>query len=173
DSTVNNIRSRLLSAVQGRGVGVTSEFEFLFQAGIKIGSGAKLEFDRDRFREALEADPEGIEQLFAASRLAPRNPIEIAPGVTVNNTGRDTYTELGVPGVIADLVKSFTDSVDGLLTTKSKSIDSAIDLQEGRIDQYDAILASKRARLEAQFLAMEKAIAQLQTQSSALTNFGG
>lgn len=173
DSTVNNVRSRLLSAVQGRGVNVSSEFEYLFQVGVKIGTGAKIEFDRDQFREALEADPEGVEQLFSASRLAPRNPIEIAPGITVNNTDRDSYSELGVPGVIADLVKTFTDSVDGLLTTKNKSIDSAIDLQEGRIDQYDLLLASKRSRLEAQFLAMERAIAQMQTQSSALTNFGG
>lgn len=170
DNTVNNVRSRLLSSVQGRGVGIESEFEFLFQVGIRIGSGAKLEFDRDRFREALEQDPEGVEQLFSASRLAPREPIELAPGVTVNNTEDDTYTELGVPGVLANLVKDFTDSIDGLLTTKNKSIDSAIDLQESRIEQFDLLIASKRARLEAQFLAMERAIGQLQTQSSSLAS---
>ncbi len=172
DNTAGSVRTRLLSAVQGRGIGVDSQFDFLFQVGIKIGAGAKLEFDRDQFREALEADPEGVAELFSASKLSSREPIEVAPGVFVNNTDPDSYTKLGIPGVIGDIAKQLTNSVDGLLTNKNKSIDSSIDLQEGRIEQFDVIIANKRARLEAQFLSMERAIAQLQTQSSSLGSIG-
>ncbi|MEC9374430.1 MAG: flagellar filament capping protein FliD, partial [Planctomycetota bacterium] len=74
DSTLANIRRSLLRTVQGRPQGVQSQFFGLFQAGVGIGEGSRLEFDRDRFREALEQDPQGIADLFAAFRLDPITP---------------------------------------------------------------------------------------------------
>ncbi|MBN8644190.1 MAG: flagellar filament capping protein FliD [Planctomycetes bacterium] len=174
DTTVSQIKNQLLSAVQGTPTGVSGQFSRLFQVGVKIGSGSKLEFDTARFRTAYAADPQNVEDLFAASKLAAKEPIEVAPGVTIANT-KDTYTSLGVAEGMKVLIDRMTNSVDGSLTTRNKTIDTQITQQRGRITSLDASIAAKRARLEAQFLNMEKAIGQLRTQSNALSsvNFGG
>ena len=138
---------------------------------MRIGSGAKLEFDRDRFRDALDRDFENVADLFGARQLAPKDPIEVAPGVTVRPT-EDVFEIQGVAEQIKTLADSLTNSIDGFLTQKGRTLDSQIRLQEQRIVGIDEQLANKRTRLEAQFLAMERAIAQLQTQQSALASLG-
>jgi len=171
DTTASNVRQSLLRAVQSKPTGVDGEYQFLFQVGVRIGPGAKLEFDRDRFRTAMAADPEGVKELFAAKTLIPNERIEVRPGVTVADT-TDDYSRLGVAEQIRRLTDSMTNSVDGLLTQRNKGIDTQIKLQNERIANIDVQLATKRTKLENQFLAMEKAIAAMQTQSTALNSLG-
>lgn len=167
DTAVGAVRNTLLRTIQGTALGVEGPYQRLFQVGVRIGSGAKLEFDRERFRGAFESDPANVEALFAANRLAPREPVEVAPGVTVANTS-ETFSQLGVAEQIEQLVNSLTNSVDGALTNRGRTLDTQVRLQERRITAMDAQLANKRTKLSRQFLAMEQTIAQLQSQSSAL-----
>ncbi|MCA9310041.1 MAG: flagellar filament capping protein FliD [Phycisphaerales bacterium] len=172
DSTVNNIKRALYRVVQGEAEGVDGPYQRLFQVGVRIGDGAKLEFDSDRFRDALENNFENVEALFAANKLeSTGGQEEIFPGVFVQ-VNEDVYSQLGVAQQINQLVKSFTNSIDGTLTVKGKTLDSQIQLSQDRIGQLDTKLDAKRARLELQFLQMEQAIASLQTQSQALSGLG-
>lgn len=175
DGTATQVRNQLLATVQGSPTGISGQFNRLFQVGVRIGDGAKLKFDADKFRAAYSADPQGVKDLFAASTLVPKAPKEIAPGVTVAPDPNDTYSSQGVAEQLSKLAASMTSSVGGLLTNRSKTIDTQIESQRKRTTQLDASLAVKRARLEAQFLNMEKAIGQLRNQSNALSsvNFGG
>ncbi|MEC9374481.1 MAG: flagellar filament capping protein FliD, partial [Planctomycetota bacterium] len=96
------------------------------------------------------------------------------PLITTPQTDR-TYSRLGVMEQIKLLAEGLTSSVDGILTQRGRTIDTQINLQERRIAQFDVQLESKRVSLERQFLAMEQALASLQTQQqalSALTNIG-
>lgn len=171
DSTAARIRNQLIRDIQGAATGVEGEYQFLFQVGVRIGSGTRLEFDRDRFRSALEDDAVNVADLFGANRLEPKEPVEIAPGVTVADT-EDTFTRLGVAEQIERLVESFTSSVDGLITRRDDTLNSSIELQENRITRINESLEVKRTKLQREFLAMERTIAMLQTQSSALTSIG-
>ncbi len=171
DSTVANVRRSLYRAIQGRAQDVDGQFQFLFQVGVKVGNGAKIEFDRDRFREAIETDFQNVADLFAAFQQAPREPVEVAPGAFVTPED-DTYTRLGVGEQIKLMIRGFTDSIDGLMKRKDDTLSSQIQLQERRIERFDLQLERKRGRLEAQFIAMEQAIAQLQSQQSALGQLG-
>lgn len=172
DSTIANIRQSLLSAIQAPAKNVTTQFQYLFQVGVKIGSGAKLEFDRDKFREAFAADPTAVENVFAARVLEPKETeTEISPGIFVRNTeSRDTFSSLGIAERIGVLAGDFTGTVDGLLTRKSRTLDDQVKLQNDRITAMDVRLAARRATLQRQFTAMEQAIASLQTQSTALAS---
>lgn len=174
DSTVSQLKARLIASVQGEPTGVTGTYTRLFQVGVKIGTGSKLEFDSSRFRAAYSADAQNVKDLFSASVLAPKTPVEIAPGATIPNT-TDTYTKLGVVEAIKVLADKFTSSVDGTITTRNKTIDTQITQQRNRTTDIDKSLAAKRARLERQFVEMEKAIGSLRNQSNALSsvNFGG
>lgn len=174
DSTAAQVKARLISSVQGEPTGVTGTFTRLFQVGVKIGAGSKLEFDSARFRTAYGSDPQNVKDLFSASVLAPKTPIEVAPGATIANT-KDTYTRLGIAEGIKVLADQMTSSVDGTITTRTKTIDTQITAQRTRTTNIDAALERKRERLSRQFVEMEKAIGSLRNQSNALSsvNFGG
>lgn len=168
DQTVRNIKSRLLTAVQGKPTGIEGQYQYLFQVGIKLGSGNKLEFDAEKFRAAYENDPKAVEDLIAANKLQAKEPIELAPGVTTPNLEGDTYASQGVAEIIRSITNQLTNSVDGLLKMKQNSIDDQIALQQSRIDHFDQMLAAKQARYEQQFLAMEQALAKVTTQQQSL-----
>lgn len=171
DSTASGIKARLLSAIQAPAQGVDGRYQRLFEVGVRLGSGNELQFDAERFREAMETDPEAVKALFAASVREASEPIEVAPGVTTPNT-EQTFSSLGVAAQIERLADSLTNSVDGLLTTRGQTLDTQIRAQNDRIAAFDEQLARRRARLESQFLGMERALAQLQSQQTALSSFG-
>lgn len=173
DSTVAQIRSGLLNAVQGQPQGVDGQFTRLFQVGVKIGSGGKLEFDKQRFREALEQSPQSVADLFAAFQRESVSQDVLLEGpdgeplITTPASG-ESFSRLGVAEIIARLADSFTNSVDGLLTRRKTTIDDQVRQQTDRIEQIDLRLDRKRGQLEQQFLAMERAIASLQSQQASL-----
>ena len=167
DATASSLRSRMVSTAQGTSLGIEGQFQYLFQVGVKLGSGSKLEFDSTRFREALASDFENVESLFSAKTRKPTEPTEVAPGVTTPNTTEE-FSVLGIGGTFEKLVESLNNSIDGLLTRKSKTIDDQIAAQNTRITSIDAQLERKRARLQQQFAGMEQALAMLSQQQSAL-----
>jgi flagellar hook-associated protein 2 len=178
DSAVSQIRSGLYAAIQGTPLNVEGEFQRLSLAGVKVGDGAKLEFDAQKFREAFEQNPQAVEDLFAAFDLAPREDTVLLrdengnPIATTPNTGELQPTKLGIAEIIKRLADQYTNSIDGLLTRRKNTLTDQIDQQVDRISNFDNQLARKRARLEQQFIAMEQAIAQLQSQQAALGSVG-
>ncbi len=96
--------------------------------------------------------------------------------MTANDpNARDQFDELGVIGQIEEYLKSYTDSIDGVLTSRTNSLDSQITNQQNRIESLTEGLERERERLSLQFVQMEQALAQLQSQQSALaslTQFG-
>ena len=167
DSTVARLRSALYSTIQEEPDGVDSQYNHLYEVGVSIGSGGKLEFDRDKFRAALEADPEGVADLFGAREVDTSTEEEIVDGVTTP-VFEQTFTALGVAEKVRELADSFTDSLDGVLTQKNESIDGLIKIQKDNIDAINAKLDYKRGVLERQFAAMEQALAALQSQQNSL-----
>lgn len=172
DSTALLLRSRLFQAVQGPAQDLDGRFQRLSDIGIRVGEGGNLTFDRDRFRAALDEDPESVQAL-----LTQREVVSVAgttefdqDGITVTGpaSGRETFGAMGVTALIEELTKSYTDSVDGLLTLRGNALDDQISSQETRIEAIDLRLEQRRTFLERQFLAMEQAIASLQSQQRSL-----
>ncbi|MFG0258385.1 MAG: flagellar filament capping protein FliD [Phycisphaerales bacterium JB043] len=175
DITVQNIRSTMQRTAQTSPLNAPGQFEYLFQVGIRIGDGGKLQFDRDDFRDAYSQDPEAVENLLAAFEQERTNgevldengvPLE---GVT-SGAGSIVDTSLGVMELFEQMADSFTDSISGLLTNRRNTLDTQISAQEDRIEAINAQLEVKRGKLEREFLAMEEIIASLQTQSQALNS---
>jgi flagellar hook-associated protein 2 len=181
DSAVSQIRSGLYAAIQGTPLNVDGEYQRLSLVGVKVGSGAKLEFDAQKFREAFSENPQAVEDLFAAFDLAPREDTVLLadddgnPLITTPNTGELEPRKLGIAEIIKRLADQYTNSIDGLLTRRKNTLTDQIDQQVDRIANFDVQLARKRARLEQQFIVMEQAIAGLQGQQAALgsINFAG
>ncbi|HZW09697.1 MAG TPA: flagellar filament capping protein FliD [Phycisphaerales bacterium] len=170
DSTLTNLRASLSRTVLAKPVGVDDSFERLTEVGFKVGEGGTLSLDTDKFRQALESDFQAVADLMAARDvIPPETETEIGDGITVrNNSGEEEFSRLGVVFMFEELADDYLDSVDGILTGKDKTFTTKIELQEKRIESFNELLEIKRQRLEAQFLAMERALASLQTQQSSL-----
>ncbi|MEM6260587.1 MAG: flagellar filament capping protein FliD, partial [Planctomycetota bacterium] len=159
DSTVQQIRSRLYNALIQPNNELTGQFTSLSQIGIRVGQGARVEFDQNKFTEALQTDRDAVEALLTFEQF------EVDP-----DTGEDTdvIAAQGVGIEISKLLDRLTDDIDGLVQSKLDTLDSQVQLNQDRIEELDIRLEAKRQRLLAEFQAMEAALAQLQDQSSAL-----
>ena len=170
DGTLSVLRQSLFTTMQSQGRGLSGPFTSLFDVGLDIGDGGRLELDTEAFRRALETDPDSVAELFEARQIVPRDEfVDVAPGVQVRNTGgQDEFSVLGVAGLVAELADRYVDSIDGVLRLRRNAIDSQIELQNQRLEAFNTRIQGRRSILERQFLAMEQSIAQLQSQQGAL-----
>ncbi|USO00297.1 MAG: flagellar filament capping protein FliD [Phycisphaeraceae bacterium] len=171
DGLVLGMRSGLFGTAQSSNYGFNDSYNRLAEVGVTVGTDGNLEFNSTKFREALANDPQAVADIFERRTTDSESTGDsnLPDGVTVNDTNaRDTYSEMGVLVRLEEFAKTYTDSIDGVLTARSQSLDTQILRQQDRIDELQTGLDRQRAQLQAQFTAMEQALAQLQSQQSAL-----
>lgn len=172
--TLSRIRSAMYATLQGEAKGVATQYTRLSQVGVRVATGGTLEFDEAKFSEALANDPEAVENLFAAFEGSTGSTTEeIAPGVTIPSDSTGDFTALGFGDLFNQLMETFTNSIDGAVTLAEKNFQNQIERTQDRIKDFDKRLEAKRARLESQFLAMERALALMQGQGNALASMSG
>ena len=105
----------------------------------------KLSFDESKLRIALGTDRNAVEKLF-------------------------TTKGTGLGSKFTDIIDKMTDDVDGLIARKADTYDKQIEVFQSQIDSLSDRLAKEQERLYNQFYAMEEALANLQTQKTAVDN---
>ncbi|ONI45976.1 hypothetical protein AN641_02735, partial [Candidatus Epulonipiscioides gigas] len=130
-------------------------FKSLYDIGIETSTdyqeNGKLILDEEKLKEAISKDAEGIKELFVGN----------------SETGTDGYAEKMYDNV-TDLLKG-TDSSSSMFLFNDLDLEKAILDQQEEIDKaYDTMLA-KEEIYQAQFLAMEMAIQQLNSQANLFT----
>ncbi len=172
DGTMISMRNAMFNQLLGSNKGFSETFDQLSDVGLSLGSGGVLQFDKERFREAYEEDPQSVEDLFNRRTVDPNgNDIPVSDGITGRDPNADTaYSELGVIPNIEQFIEAYVNTIDGVLTRKNESISDQIELQKKDIERINQTLEIKRAKLTRQFTAMEQAIAQLQSQQSSLSS---
>jgi flagellar hook-associated protein 2 len=169
DATVRELRAQLFQTVTAPSRNTTGAFSRLTDVGLSVGSGGKLSLDTERLREALAQDPASVEALFTARQEQDDTTITLAPGITARNPNAgNSFSSLGVTGLIEQLANRYLDTNDGILTGRSTALTTQITQQNQRIAAFNTRLDARRAVLERQFLAMERTIGSLQSQQSAL-----
>lgn len=172
DGTTILLRQSLVDSIGGTIDGFSNTFERLTDVGINIGEGSRLQFDADRFREALAQDPDAVAALFTERVIDDSGTIRTLDDGTTTVRDPDaetTFSALGLIPQIEEFANSYTSTIGGTLTLRSEALDSQIALQQSRIESFDERLASREQILQREFIAMEQAIAQLQSQSSTLS----
>lgn len=163
DSTLLNLRNGLYSQLRSTNDGFSDTFNRLNEVGITVGSGGKLEFDAEDFRDAYAADPEAVEALFT------RQELESNDDDDPNTIDEPTFSTLSVLGQLEEFADVYVTNIGGVLQSRGNALDSQISLQEDRIEAIQLSLENKRVILARQFLAMEQAIGAFQTQGSSLS----
>lgn len=77
----------------------------------------------------------------------------------------------GMGGLMSDLIDSYTDSVDGLLTTRKKGLTDVIASNTERLAGMELYLENFEAGLRQQYAALEQSMSELQSQQSYLAQF--
>ncbi|MBY0311025.1 MAG: flagellar filament capping protein FliD [Phycisphaerales bacterium] len=174
DSAALALRTELFSVIQGPGQGVSGRYRVLGQVGLKINRDNTISIDESKLRTALQNDPQGVADLFSGfSQQQAEEFTTLSSGIRVRNTDtRPRFTQLGVLERIGQLADRYVNSVDGVLTTRNRGLDTQINTFNRRLTDFDTRIADKRSRLERQFANLETSLAKLQRQSSALSGLG-
>ncbi len=143
DSTVTLIQGRLRSVVNTRVPQAPPGLDRLLFVGVRVGSGGRLSFDEEKFRELYAENPEGIEALF-------------------------TTEEFGLGDRLETMLDDLTRAFDGLLTRRVNLLSDREELFNERIAAIEELLARKRQRLTRQFQGLENSLASLQGAQSAI-----
>jgi flagellar hook-associated protein 2 len=121
-------------------------FNGLWEVGIRMGAAGHLELDEAVLSEALTSNRAGVEALFLA----------------------DDGDMQGYAVRFDALLESLTATEGGLLSVADDRFADQIESTSAGIARLDMRLDARRSRLVAQFVAMEQAIAVLQSQNAAL-----
>lgn len=143
DAGVRGVRDQLRRELSIGVEDIEATFGSLLDIGISSDVDGKLEVDSARLDEVLDVEFAKLGQLFAAS---------------------DGYAVR-----LADIVDSYIDDTEGVLTRKVEGIEGSI---EDLADQRDALslrLESLEARLLRQFNALDALVGELNTTSNFLT----
>lgn len=141
DGTVRLVESRLLRAFTGRIPGATGALQRLADVGIRLREG-ELQLDEETLRAKLTAEPDEVMEFFADP-------------------------ETGAAPYLQEQLKQLSDA-GGLIDRRNDTLDRQRDDLNRRIEQLNTLLDRRRTQLSNRFLAMERALAELQAQQASL-----
>lgn len=167
DPTLSRARTVLYNTLQGKAKNVDGAYQYLSQIGIRAGKGGGIEFDEAKFDAAYASDPESVEKLFVTFEQEKVTQESEFPGVTIGSP-TTVSTALGFGDLFDQALAKLTSTIDGAFSKASESFQGQIDRANERITLFDARLESRRERLQAQFAAMEEALAKLSSQQSSI-----
>jgi flagellar hook-associated protein 2 len=164
DSLLRDLQSQL-NGMMNTVVGDTPGFKLLSDIGLEVDKGATtasamtgtLTFDKDAFNAKLAENPDAVKKILTGGGQA--TPI-----------GGTTSTYDGFGAMFESRIKVYTDSVDGLITSKIKGYSDDINFIGDQITDMQNRLDIKEASLKATYANLEVVMSSLNNTSSWLTS---
>jgi len=146
-SVARSAESRMSRILMEPVSGTSGEpYQYLSQVGIELQRDGSAQFDAEKFKSAMEENPQAVEKLFVG--------------------------DSGVAGKMENTLKEgFTDYIDGAVTNKMDTIDNRIDRINDQIDQEKQDLQNYRERTAQKFSNMEEAIMKYQSIENQMGNW--
>jgi len=119
-------------------------FETLAEIGITVDDGGKLQLDKNKLQQAFADNPSGLKEFF-------------------------TNKTIGVVAKFSAAIDQLAGADNSLLSNRVDALQSTIDANQLRIEQFNKQLDQQRERLLAQFSQLEKIVAGLKQSQSALS----
>ncbi len=154
DSTVMRVQQRLYTGVTARVNAPDLTYTSAYDVGLSFGSGARLQFDEEKFRDTFTSDPEAVKDLFTL--------------LVEDDDGN--VSKVGVAARLDETLDRITNSVYGTFALQGNMLQERVDRFNDRAADIQELLDLKEQRLYAQFQAMERALASLQAQQGALSS---
>lgn len=160
DSSLVRLQSSLRSMFT-RNMDTSSEsIKNLQDLGVEIDRYGKASFNKEKFVETLEKNPNDVEKFFHNSEIVTTTGVD-ADGVETTNT----ETKLsGFANTARSLVNEYISSSSGIIKTKNDTYDRLIKDVNQRIETFNARIATKREQYIKQFTALDTAMMQAESQ---------
>jgi len=165
DSTLQQMRNSLMRIVSSPHQ-TSDEHNLALLAQIGISTDARRSgaaTDVSRLRGYLEIDERALDAAIASN----------LPGIRqlfgMDTTG-DMLVDSGVAFAVDSLMRPYTET-SGLLTQRSRNLESRIVQEQRRIDTLDRQLAAREADLRRQYSQMESAFNRMEQMSQSLNRF--
>lgn len=156
DFTLRTLQDTLFSEFNARVAkdladpGNVDGLQFLSQIGLVIDAGkttadamtGQISFDKEKFKEALANDPDGVYRLFS----------------------NDEDGNPGIADRFSDTLRFWTRSGNGILAARIQGYDSEISFINKQLEDMERRLEMKEEQLKKQFTAMETMLIQLQNE---------
>ncbi len=146
DQTISSLGSQLRGISGSAVAGLGGAHDSLAQIGITTARDGTMTLDANAFTAALAADPDGVAQVFG------RDDGDAAIGATD-----------GIARRIQDFARTFSSDI---LSSRLQGYTTSLGRMDDKISGLETLMELKETRLRAQFAAMEKAIAQFQSQGA-------
>jgi flagellar hook-associated protein 2 len=156
DSTLRGALRQVSLTLQQDVPNVTGTLTRGALAGLALDKTGQLQLDQKTFAAAMQDHPDDLLALFGNA-----NSVQ-ADGSVVRTTG------LG--GALATVSDLLSRSGDGLAAQRVAALDLRMKTLNARADNVQTRLDRHRETLLSQFVAMETALARLQSQGAALTS---
>lgn len=141
--------------------------------GLSVSSSysdnGKLSFDEKKFKAALEADPENVQELFTKKKSDGNATGTDGLATNLKNTMSKFANNVGTMGILiekAGSTKAPRSITDNALYDQMEQIDK-------KIKDLEVRLKMEQDRYIKQFTTLETVIAQMNSQSGWLSQFGG
>lgn len=146
-------------------VGNKQGFKLLSEIGLEIDKGVtsasmmtgKITFDKELFAKKMAENASAIEAMFKENTINSKD---------VNgNEVKVSFTQF-----ITDNLKKYTDSVDGIVTSKIKGYDAEISYVTEQMANMKLRLAKREETLKKQYVNLEVVMSQLNSQKDWITS---
>jgi len=134
-----DVRGLIVKTIDGLSGSNTS----LSRIGIETDATGRLTIDDKKLDKALATDMRGVARIF-------------------------TLADTGLSANVQSLVKRNTNSVDGVIGGRTKSLNKRVDQLDTQIGRIETRIGRNQTIMQRQFTAMEKALQISQSQGSAL-----
>jgi flagellar hook-associated protein 2 len=143
NNTINTVESKLLNMLN-KSLFKTGEIRSLSQLGFSYDSdNGQITFDEETFTKALQNNGTAVENFFSTK-------------------------ETGFAYDLSTIIDNLTDDTSGLVSKAIDTYDSKLSNIQKRIEYLEELATAKETRLYKQFTNLEKVLATLQNQQSAL-----
>jgi flagellar hook-associated protein 2 len=166
DSTLNQLRNNLQRAVsspyptdEGRDLALLAQIGISTNARGSSGTG----INPSQLRGYLDIDERVLDTALDRNLLAVRQ-------LFGSDTTGDLIIDTGAAFNLDALTRPFLET-GGIISIKTRSIDSQISQDRRRIDTLDRQLAAREAELRLQYSRMESAYARMEQMQSTFDNF--
>ncbi len=149
DSTLRSIQFQLSSTLSSAVDNLTGGFSALSQLGITTSSDGSLTVDETDLEAAIAEDPVGVAQVFA---------------------GTADHSVDGIADQLDDLIETFVDFSDGILSSKKKGLNRTITNINQSIERQEESVALFEQRMIQQFTDLEVAMSKLTSQSNFMAS---
>lgn len=151
DSILRDTENRLRNLIQSPQYGVAGDFKMLSQMGIQFNRNGTLEYNEEKFNNALTKKPDQVQAFFVGDGF---------------NTGFIAATRRTISGLL--------DGVFGPVSNRKKGLSQQIEQSDKRIESLERGVAMKEQNLRKKFANLEEKMSGFKQQGQYLAQrFGG